>query len=261
MILLVYSLFLKLKDSILITEYLPNLAYFITDYYEKLYDDSLEALTNVTPTLSTPSLLTTSPTILSTGVTTHTSPSLAPVASVTALSNVKTSPPLVIKISTRKLEIIASVKIKTAENELCSVLFLYMVVVCVEINDWINLKVLLPAVRYPKNNELFFERFFLYQFFNMLMEKNVIEQFKHDWFVTLIFDEFLFVLLQQKDAQAAANPAMLNSSNTLYDQIYKLVDRLYPNHLYINNFVRFIEIIKPKKLVIIEWKALLLISL
>ena len=224
---------------------MPNLAYFITDYYEKLYDDSLETLTMATPTLPTPSLLTTSPTILSA----HSSPNLATSLATASLTNVKTSPPLVLKISTRKLEIIASIKLKTAENELCSVLFLYLVAACVEINDWINLKVLLPALRYPKNNELFFERFFLFQFFNMLVEKSVIEQFKHDWFVTLIFDDFLFVLLQQKDAQAGANPAVLNSSNLLYDQIYKLIDRLYPNHLFINNFTRFIELVKPKKMV------------
>jgi len=221
---------------------LPNLAYFITDYYEKLYDDSLEALTTATPTLPTPSLLTTSPTIFAA----HSSPNLS---STTSVANVKSSPPLVLKISTRKLEIISSIKLKTSENELCSVLFLYFVIACVEINDWINLKVLLSAVCYPKNNEPFFERFFLYQFFNMLADKSVIDQFKHDWFVSLIFDDFLFVLLQQKDAQAGTNPDLLNSSNVFYDQIYKLVDRLYPNHLFINNFTRFIEIIKPKKMV------------
>lgn len=234
-------------DSILITEYLPNLAYFITDYYEKLYDDSLEALNTTTATPSTPSLLTTSP-ILG---TTHTSPIVtgpASSAASTALASTKTSPPIVLKISTRKLEIISSLKIKIVENELCSVLYLYLVIACIEINDWVNLRVLLPAVRYPENNTLFFEKWFLYQFFHMVTDKSVIDQFKHDWFVTLVFDEFLFVLLQQKDAQAATNPAILNSSNMLYEQIYRLIEKLYPNHLFVSNFARFIEVIKPKKI-------------
>ena len=84
-------------DSILITEYLPNLAYFITDYYEKLYDDSLEALSTTT-TSATPSLLITSATILKTA---HTSPSITGSTSNPAvLQAVKTSPPIVLKIST-----------------------------------------------------------------------------------------------------------------------------------------------------------------
>ena len=237
-------------DSILITEYLPNLAYFITDYYEKLYDDSLEALSSAAPTTPvTPSLLTTSPIL---GGSIITSPSITGQSSLvasTALASTKTSPPIVLKISTRKLEIISSIKIKIAENELCSALFLYLVIACIEINDWVNLRVMLPAVRYPENNKLFFEKWFIYQFFNMITDKSVIDQFKHDWFVTLIFDEFLFVLVQQKEALAASNPAVVSSFNTLYEQIYKLIDKLYPTHLFINNFTRFIEIIKPKKIV------------
>jgi hypothetical protein len=228
------------------------LAYFLADYYEKLYDDSLEALTVAAPLQATPSLLTTSPTILSTA---HTSPIIggsgnstaAAAAPISTLASTKTSPPILLKISTRKLEIIASIKIKTNENELSSVLFLYLILASIEINDWINLKVMLPSVKYPKNNEIFFEKWFLYQFFNMLTEKTIIEQFKHDWFVSLIFDEFLFLLVQQKETQLATNPNVLNSFNMLYDQIYKLIDKLFPSFILANNFIRIIEAIKPKK--------------
>lgn len=233
------------------------MAYFLADYYEKLYDDSLEALTVAAPLQATPSLLTTSPTILSTA---HTSPIIggsgnatnstaaaAAALPISTLASTKTSPPILLKISTRKLEIIASIKIKTNENDLSSVLFLYLILASIEINDWINLKVMLPSVKYPKNNETFFEKWFLYQFFNMLAEKTIIEQFKHDWFVSLIFDEFLFLLVQQKETQLATNPSVLNSFNMLYDQIYKLIDKLFPSFILANNFIRIIEAIKPKK--------------
>ena len=48
-----------------------------------------------------------------------------------------------------------------AENELCSVLILYLIIVCIEINDWINLKVLLPVIKYPRNNSNVYEKWFL----------------------------------------------------------------------------------------------------
>ena len=222
----------------------------MTDYYEKLYDDSLESLTTRSILPGTASLLTTSPTILNTPNSSSNSNVF-----LNAAANVKKSPPIVLKISTRKLEIVSSIKIQIAENELCSVLFLYLVIVCIEINDWINLRVLLPAVRYPENNNSLFEKWFLYSFFNMLHEKATVEQFKQDWFVTLIFDEFLFVLLQQKESllssPASPQPShLLVNSNNLYDQIFKLIDKIYPAYLLPVHFFRLIEKIKPKKSVI-----------
>ena len=132
------------------------------------------------------------------------------------------------------------------ENELCSVLILYLVIACIEINDWINLKVLLPVIKYPKNNVTFFEKWFLYLFFNTFNDKTV-EQFKHDWFVSLIFDEFLFAIAQQKDNQIAQSSS--NDSNLFYEQMYKLLEKIYPAHLTTSSFVRLIEFVKPKKMV------------
>ena len=143
-------------------------------------------------------------------------------------------------------------KTSLAENELCSVLIIYLVIVCIEINDFINLKVLLPVVKYPKNNASFFEKWFLSLFFNTFNEKTV-EQFKHDWYVNLIFDEFLFVLMQQKENQSQSSSGALstsNESNLFYEQVYKLIEKIYPNHLTTSSFVRLIEIVKPKKMVI-----------
>ena len=89
------------KDASLITEFLPNLAYFITDFYEKLYDDSLATLSNPTPANATSSLLT-SPTtsILNAQNNLTTPPGNSNNSQALSLSS-KTSPPIVLKISTR----------------------------------------------------------------------------------------------------------------------------------------------------------------
>lgn len=227
----------------LITEYLPNIAYFITDFYEKLYDDSLETLTNQSKnfSLSTTSLLnTTSPTILSTPNNTRNTPPAI----------VKKSPPIVLKISTRKLEILSAIKFQIGENQLCSVLFLYLIIACIEIHDWVNLRVLLPALKYPESNAGWLEKWFLCHLFNMLTDRQNIEQFGQDWFVTLIFDEFLFVALEQKDTQLAIDSkqaTLLTSSNHLYEQVYKLIDKVFPAHLPATSFYGIIETVRPKK--------------
>ena len=138
-------------------------------------------------------------------------------------------------------------KNQLADNELCSILILYLVIACIEINDWINLKVLLPVIKYPKNNSSFFQKWFLYLFFNAFNEKTT-EQFKHDWFVSLIFDEFLISIAQQKDNTVAQSAS--NDSNFFYEQVYKLIEKIYPTHLTTSSFVRLIESVKPKKMVI-----------
>ena len=132
-----------------------------------------------------------------------------------------------------------------SDSELCSVLYLYLILGCFEINDWTNLKVLLPAIKFPERNSILFEKWFLYQLFNTLTEKSIIEQFKQDWFVSLVFDEFLIVLVQQKEAQLTLNSNM----NITYDLIYKLIEKAYPLHLSQMNFLRLLEIVKPKKTV------------
>lgn len=247
-----------MKDASLITEYLPNLAYFITDFYEKLYDDSLASLANpTTQTSITSSILVTSPTVLTTSATSVVTPSTPTTpgtsASAPTSSSAKTSPPIVLKISTRKVEIISSIKSLIAENELCSVLYLYLVNVCFELNDWVNLKVLLPSIKYPNNNVNLFEKWFLYQVFSILIDKSIIDQFKHDWFVSLIFDDFLFTIAKQKDdiLQSKATPTSSHflNSNVFYDQIYKLIEKIYPAYLSSMNFTRLIEFLKPKKFV------------
>ncbi len=177
-----------------------------------------------------------------------------PTTSNTTPTAVKKSPPIVLKISTRKLEIVAAIKQQISENELCSVLFIYLILACIEIHDWTNFQVLLPAIKYPENNTIQFEKWFIYQFFNALGEKQVLEQFGHEWFVTVVFDEFLFAVLNQKDAQLSGlaenkQGVMLKNSESLYEQIYKLLDKIYPSYLLPTSFFRIIETLKPKKLV------------
>lgn len=223
---------------------MPNLAYFITDFYEKLYDDSIASLTNQTQSITS--------TLLSSSTGMITSPS-AVTATSTLNASKTASPPIVLKISTKKLEILSSVKTLIGENELCSVLFLYLVIACFEFNDWVNLKALLPSIKYPNNNTAFFEKWFMYQFFNVLLEKSVIDQFKHDWFVQLVFDDFLIVILRIKDEQAQVQDnaqKYVLCSEILYEQTYKLMEKIFPNNISLNNFNRLIEIVKPKKNVI-----------
>lgn len=86
----------------------------------------------------------------------------------------------------------------------------------------------------------------------MLTDRQNIEQFGQDWFVTLIFDEFLFVALEQKDTQLAIDSkqaTLLTSSNHLYEQVYKLIDKVFPAHLPATSFYGIIETVRPKKYV------------
>lgn len=157
----------------------------------------------------------------------------------------KVGPPIVLKISTRKHEMVSAMRNQMSENEICSVLYIYLILGCFEVNDWTNLKVLLPAIKFPERNSSLFEKWFLYQLFNTITEKSIIEQFKQDWFVSLVFDEFLVVLVQQKESHNPLN----NNINIIYDLIYKLIDKAYPIHLSQMNFLRLLEIVKPKKTV------------
>lgn len=223
---------------------MPSLAYFIADFYEKLYDDSLNNTTSASLS-STPPPPAVAVSILST-------PQSSAASAAVATASTRTSPPIVLKISTRKLEIIASIKHQLGDNELCSCLFLYLVIVCFELNDWANLKVLLPNLKYPSNNPNLFEKWFMYQVFNILVEKSMIELFKNDWFVSLIFDDFLFVVVKQKDEplqQQQHQQAHYLTSNTFYDQLYKLIEKIYPTYLSTANFNRLIDFLKPKKFV------------
>ena len=63
-------------------------------------------------------------------------------------------------------------------------------------------------------------------------------------------------MINQKEGQMAALgentsskqfAALLKSSECLYDQIYKLIDKIYPSFLLAVSFFRIIETLKPKK--------------
>ena len=247
----------------MITDYLPNIAYFIADYYEKFYDESLTTLTNQmqTPAPTTPSLLT-SPKLLTTSPLAGVSTQSAATSQAQPPPQEPISQPIVLKISTRKLEIISSLKEQIVDNELCSCIYLYLIIASFELNDWTNLKVLLPTVRYPNNNLEQFEKWFIYLIINMLSEKYMIEHFRHEWFVSLIFDEFLMQIISNYEAQiqhhqkgetsggnnSTAN-LIINKLNLIYEQIYKLVEKLYPTHMNIVSFTHLIEMVKPRKLV------------
>ena len=78
---------------------MPNLAYFITDFYEKLYEDALNAISN--PTQTNSSLLTSPTTSILNAPNSLTTP---PGTHAQGLSlTTKTSPPIVLKISTKLL--------------------------------------------------------------------------------------------------------------------------------------------------------------
>jgi hypothetical protein len=272
-------------DASLITEFLPNIAYFIADYHEKIYEDSLTALNNneskvlstgtnnnnqqsqqqqqqqqssalISPSKMLKAIMLkipSTPTSISASTTLTTSP---PVSMPPTADKLKKSPPIVLKISTRKHEIVSSIKLKIEENDLCSTLLIYLVIFCIEINDWINLKVLLPAIKFPENIGLQFSKLFYYQFFNLLCDKSIEEQFSHDWFVTLIFDDFLLPALSRtlKSHPTSSAQASINEHeafiNMFYEHIYKFLNKIYPEHLTSNQFNRLIEQLKPKKSVI-----------
>ena len=230
------------------------MAYFIADYYEKVYDESLTALTNQmqAPAPSTPSLLT-SPKLITTsplaGIVSTQVP--APAASAPSEPAAEAaSQPIVLKISTRKLEIISSLKENIAHNELCSCLYLYLIVACFELNDW----------SYPNTNPEQFEKWFVYLLMTLFNDKGIVEQFRQDWFISLVFDDFLMVIInncyaqiQQSQEAASASTelvSMLTSKmNLYYEQTYKLIDRLFPSHITTGEFNRLIDLTKPKKLV------------
>jgi hypothetical protein len=147
------------------------------------------------------------------------------------------------KISSRKIDIVQSIKPQLEESELSCVLLIYLVIGCFEINDWINLKILLPEIKFPSNNSDLFQKWFLYQFFNILNEKSVLEQFKNEWFVKLIFDEFLVVILKQKFSQST----IANESILFYEQIAKFLDKLCPHYLSPLHASLVINEIKPNE--------------
>lgn len=256
-------------DPSFITDYLPNIAYFFADFYEKFYDESITALTNqiqATPAPSTPLLLT-SPKLLTTSPLTSIGQ-----PSASAAQQQQHEPPsqsIVLKISTRKLEIISSLKEQIIDNELCSCIYIYLIIACFELNDWSNLKVLLPSVKYPNNNVDQFEKWFIYLIITILNDKHIIEQFRNEWFVSLVFDEFFLPIIssnitqiqhlqkddpqQQQQQQSTANSTKANQlivkTNLFYEQIYKLIDKLYPTYLNVANFTHLTELLKPNKIV------------
>ena len=133
--------FLVFKDLNVITQFLPNLAYFTTDFYDKLYDDSMTALSNAKSATAASLLVNSSPTPIS-AIAALTS--LTPAAATTPTSGGggnalaaaadaanKKSPPIVLKISTRKIEIITSNKAFVSENETCAALLAYFVLACI----------------------------------------------------------------------------------------------------------------------------------
>ena len=95
---------------------------------------------------------------------------------------------LEVKISQEKVEILEYIKKFNNQHDICCVLTLYYILECVELNDWNNIKHILPILRYPENNNNF-EKLFLSQFITSLSEH--VEYLKVDWISKLVFDDFL----------------------------------------------------------------------
>ena len=140
---------------------------------------------------------------------------------------------LEVKISQEKVEILEYIKKFNNQHDICCVLTLYYILECVELNDWNNIKHILPILRYPENNNNF-EKLFLSQFITSLSEH--VEYLKVDWISKLVFDDFLVKNIK------------LDIS---YELVYKLMDKLF-NYLSHETYFHLLDELKPKKTVSLD---------
>lgn len=194
-------------DVNVITSFLPYLAYLIADHQERLYEDTIETLNSS----SEP----TTPIVFS-----EFSKIESPFEQQAKIPN--------FTISEEKNQVIESIRQFNEGNELTTVLTLYYILECTETSDWVNLKHTINLVKYPYDNEGF-EKWFLLQFITNISQS--IDNFKQEWFSSLIFDDFLLKNLK---------------SDAIYEMIYKYVDKLF-TYLQPAVLFRILEELKPRK--------------
>ena len=131
-------------------------------------------------------------------------------------------------INEEKLEILECLKKFNAEFNLCCILTIYYILECIDLNDWINIKLILPIVKFPDNNNNF-EKWFISQFISSLCDH--IEYLKIDWICKMIFNDFLIKYIK---------------SDISYELVYKLMDKLF-NLLPHEVYTTLLDEIKPKK--------------
>jgi hypothetical protein len=188
----------------------------MADYQERFYDDSLNSLT----------LLDYDNTItINLEMATSTSSDYSSASkNINKLNE--------IKISKDKVEILEHIKRFINESDVCCVLTLYYTLECIELKDWNNLKHILSILKYPDNNNINFEKWFLSQFISNLCEN--IDYLRIDWIHKMIFNDFLI-----KNLKADG-----------FDLVYKFIDKLYniiPHDFY--SYLINCDELKPKKIV------------
>ena len=185
------------------------MAFFIADYQERLYEESLNSLSS---SLS----LDYENTAMS--------------AEIADLKNNKLNE---IKILKEKVEILEFIKKFQNESDVCCILTLYFVLDCIELKDWNNVKHILPILKYPDNNSSSFEKWFLNQFISNLYEH--VEYLRVDWISKLIFNDFLL-----KNIKTEVSFELIYK---FLDKLYNIVS----HDIY--SFLINCEELKPKKMV------------
>lgn len=197
------------------------LSFFIADYQERIYDDSLNNTNNEYYGTS-----------LSDNTSINVSLELPSLTLETSSKNKLGE----VKLSQENLEILDSIKQFNNESELCCVLTLYYALECAELKDWNNLKHILPILKFPEFLNANFEKWYLSQFISSLCEN--IDYLKIEWICKLIFNEFLI-----KNTK----------SDVGIELIYKFIDKLFnviSSEMYI--YLMNCEELKPKKAVSYE---------
>jgi hypothetical protein len=200
-------------DVNVVTTFLPNLAYLIADHQERLYEDTIETL-NSSSEPTTPS------------VYSEFGRGEPPLSQLIKIPN--------FTITEEKSQVIEAIRQFNEENEIACVLTLYYILECIETSDWVNLKHVIHLVKYPQSNEGF-EKWFLLQFITNTSHN--LDNFKQDWFSSLIFDDFLLKTLK---------------SDSVYEMIYKYIDKLF-TYLQPAILFRILEELKPRKQVGLQY--------
>jgi hypothetical protein len=224
-----------------ITHFLTNLSYSISDYQERLCEESLKKLNlhqfNVHDEFAALNIPYETTTMTSNSVTPKVDTKMSyETLSANLISLTKQSMASheyineYTKQDNERDLALESIRQSNETSDFCSLLVLYYVIECIDLNDWLTLKYLLSIARIPTNNPNF-EKWFLFQFSSSLCEN--LEAFKHEWFQKLIFDQFLIRLLK---------------SDFTYEIVYKLIESVQP-HLSTSMLTHLLDDIKPKKTV------------
>jgi hypothetical protein len=221
----------------IITHFLTNLTYLISDHQERLCEESLKKLNShqfnvhdefaalnipydtFTPTSVTPKIETKiNYETLSANLISMTKQSMASFEYIFENR----------EHDSEREQVLEMIRLSNETSDFCSLLVLYYIIECIDSSDLLTLKYLLSIARMPINNPNF-EKWFLCQFISSLCENP--EAFKHEWFQKLIFEQFLVKLLK---------------SDFNFEIIYKLIESVH-QHISTNMFSHLLDEVKPRK--------------